>query len=200
MVDEFQDINDTQIALVRLLTDPDGSGTARPHRFLVGDAKQSIYRFRGSNVAHFSQFEAELRSSGGALHALTQSFRTHDELVSVSNALFRPLFASGGNGSGVRMQRMSGRGPAGREGPHLTVITLKSRVETAQPAPWSAAAWRRTRWRPRLPACCAAARQCAIPKRGANGRQPPRRRGPVAAAGLRARLRAGPQRATACPT
>ena len=125
MVDEFQDVNDTQIALVRLLTDPDGSGTARPHRFLVGDAKQSIYRFRGSNVAHFTQFEAELRRSGGALHALTQSFRTHDELVSVSNALFRPLFASGGNGSGVRMQRMSGRGPAGREGPHLTVITLE---------------------------------------------------------------------------
>ena len=129
MVDEFQDVNDTQIALIRLFTDRDEHGTARPHRFLVGDAKQSIYRFRGSNVAHFSEFEADLRRTGGALHVLTQSFRTHDELVTVSNDLFRPLFTGASGPSAVRMQPMSGRGPAGRQGPHLTVISLQKRTK-----------------------------------------------------------------------
>ena len=45
MVDEAQDLNETQVRLLRLLTGGNGSG---PQRFLVGDAKQSIYRFRGS--------------------------------------------------------------------------------------------------------------------------------------------------------
>ena len=122
MVDEAQDLNETQVRLLRLLTGGNGSG---PQRFLVGDAKQSIYRFRGSDVAHFNRYEAEIGRAGGSVRALTQSFRTHDELVSVCNALFERVFADGADGPGsVRMQPMSGRGPAGGAGPHLTVIPV----------------------------------------------------------------------------
>ena len=135
MVDEVQDVNQAQITLLRLLTD--GAGP-RPNRFLVGDAKQAIYRFRGSDVAHFVRFRQEIRESGGGLHALTRSFRTHDELVSAANTLFTPLFAdraspdrAGPDRSGphaVPMQRMSGRGPAGRPGPHLIVVPIDKRT------------------------------------------------------------------------
>ena len=122
MVDEAQDLNETQVRLLRLLTGGNGRG---PQRFLVGDAKQSIYRFRGSDVAHFNRYEAEIGRAGGSVRALTQSFRTHDELVSVCNALFERVFAAGTDDPGsVRMQPMSGRGPAGGAGPHLTVIPV----------------------------------------------------------------------------
>ena len=128
MVDEAQDLNETQVRLLRLLTgasDASASPGTGPHRFLVGDAKQSIYRFRGSDVAHFNRYEAEIGRAGGSVRALTQSFRTHDELVSVCNALFERVFAAGAGGPGsVRMQPMSGRGPAGDAGPHLTVIPV----------------------------------------------------------------------------
>ena len=133
MVDEAQDLNGTQARLLALLSGAGGAapepGTplllgTRPQRFLVGDARQSIYRFRGSNVAHFNRYEDEIGRSGGSVRALTQSFRTHDELVSVCNGLFDRVFAAGSGAGGARMQRMSGRGAAAWPGPHLSVIPV----------------------------------------------------------------------------
>ena len=123
MVDEAQDLNETQVRLLRLLTGGNGSG---PQRFLVGDAKQSIYRFRGRRRRPLQSLRGGDRPRRRARsRALTQSFRTHDELVSVCNALFERVFAAGAGGPGsVRMQPMSGRGPAGDAGPHLTVIPV----------------------------------------------------------------------------
>ncbi len=130
MVDEVQDVNEAQITLLRLLID---GGEPRPNLFLVGDAKQAIYRFRGSDVAHFVRFQKEIERAGGGLHALTRSFRTHDELVTAGNELFAALFADGADPDragprAVPMQRMSGRGPARRPGPHLTVIPVDKRT------------------------------------------------------------------------
>ena len=127
MVDEAQDLNGTQARLIALLSgasDASPSPGTGPHRFLVGDAKQSIYRFRGSDVAHFTRYEAQIGRSGGSVRALTRSFRTHDELVSVCNGLFDRVFAAGAGAGGVRMQRMSGRGAAAWPGPHLSVIPV----------------------------------------------------------------------------
>lgn len=51
LVDEFQDTDPNQVRLVRLLTIPPGSDQIRPGSlFVVGDPKQSIYRFRGAEV------------------------------------------------------------------------------------------------------------------------------------------------------
>ena len=130
MVDEVQDVNDAQITLLRLLTD---GGEPRPNLFLVGDAKQAIYRFRGSDVAHFIRFREQIERTGGGLHSLTRSFRTHDELVQAGNDLFEPLFADRAGPDRVGrqaapMQRMTGRGPAGRPGPHLIVIPIDQRA------------------------------------------------------------------------
>lgn len=59
MVDEYQDVNRLQETLFTLLTGPEtptgGEGnTAGPCRFIVGDVKQSIYRFRHSDASLFN--------------------------------------------------------------------------------------------------------------------------------------------------
>ena len=131
MVDEAQDLNETQVRLLRLLTGaraPSPAPGTEPHRFLVGDAKQSIYRFRGSDVAHFNRYQEQIGRAGGSVRALTQSFRTHDELVEVCNGLFDRVFADGAGAGAVRMQHMSGRGPAAWAGPHLGVIPVAGKV------------------------------------------------------------------------
>ena len=131
MVDEAQDLNETQVRLLRLLTGASRAAPAPgtgPHRFLVGDAKQSIYRFRGSDVAHFNRYREQIGCAGGSVRALTQSFRTHDELVEVCNGLFDRVFADGAGPGAVRMQRMSGRGPAAGAGPHLGVIPVAGKA------------------------------------------------------------------------
>ena len=127
MVDEAQDLNETQVRLLRLLTGAQAASPAPgtgPHRFLVGDAKQSIYRFRGSDVTHFNRYQEQIGHAGGSVRALTQSFRTHDELVAVCNGLFDRVFGDGAGPGAVRMQRMAGRGPAAWTGPHLAVMPI----------------------------------------------------------------------------
>lgn len=59
-MDEYQDVNRLQETLFTLLTGPetaDGGGreTAGSCRFIVGDVKQSIYRFRHSDASLFNE-------------------------------------------------------------------------------------------------------------------------------------------------
>ncbi len=51
LVDEFQDVNNLQVALIKLLL------TDSTQLFCVGDDWQSIYGFRGSNVSYIIDFE-----------------------------------------------------------------------------------------------------------------------------------------------
>jgi len=85
LVDEFQDTNGAQWAIIRALADsgPDGG------LFLVGYQKQSIYAFRGADVSVFH--EARARLGPQAEIALARSFRTHQPLVTALNALFARL-------------------------------------------------------------------------------------------------------------
>lgn len=79
MVDEFQDVNARQLALLGALED---------HNLLtVGDEQQSIYGFRHAEVEIFRARSAALRAQGGEL-ALRTSFRSHPELIETLNALF----------------------------------------------------------------------------------------------------------------
>jgi ATP-dependent helicase/nuclease subunit A len=97
LVDEFQDTNQRQRNIVYAL-----SGfvpaTAAPGRraalFVVGDAKQSIYRFRGADVTVFRGVQADIREAGGALIDFDLTFRAHKRLVDLINALLAPLMAS----------------------------------------------------------------------------------------------------------
>jgi ATP-dependent helicase/nuclease subunit A len=88
LVDEYQDTNPTQHALIRHLPAPNEANRL----FIVGDPKQSIYAFRGADVRQFKAAQAEILAGSGANLALTVSFRTHAPLVALFNRAFPPLF------------------------------------------------------------------------------------------------------------
>ena len=66
MVDEYQDINDLQEVILHLVS---RQGTQKPNLFMVGDVKQSIYRFRLANPLLFlkklNSFRPEKKAGTG---------------------------------------------------------------------------------------------------------------------------------------
>ena len=85
LVDEFQDTNARQRDLIRLLNG------GRGRLFIVGDAKQSIYRFRGADVAVFRAERDQIGTDGGACLDMVTSFRAHKDLVHALNGLLEPV-------------------------------------------------------------------------------------------------------------
>lgn len=85
-VDEFQDTNPLQKKIVDSLVE--GGATL----FVVGDPKQSIYRFRGADVGVFLDTKAEIAAAGETVF-LEENFRSRPELLSFVNAFFGELLA-----------------------------------------------------------------------------------------------------------
>src|SRR5436190_15759370 len=87
-VDECQDINAAQDAIIRAVSGDAASG----NRFLVGDVKQSIYRFRLADPRIFQAYETSWRSGeGGRVISLNENFRSREALLMFFNAVFRDL-------------------------------------------------------------------------------------------------------------
>lgn len=84
MVDEFQDTNPLQKQIV------DAFVAQGATLFVVGDPKQSIYRFRGADVDVFVQTLEEMKRSGQDIF-LDINFRSRPELLQFVNLLFGPL-------------------------------------------------------------------------------------------------------------
>jgi len=99
-VDEFQDTDPLQAEILMLLgsDDPDQQDwrLVRPvpgKLFIVGDPKQSIYRFRRADVALYQEVKRQVIASGGALVDLNVSFRAVPEIQAAVNAAFAPVMA-----------------------------------------------------------------------------------------------------------
>jgi len=97
LVDEFQDTDPLQAEILLLLAadDPDQTGwlEVRPVRgklFLVGDPKQSIYRFRRADVVLYQELRDRLKSRGVGLVHLTHSFRAPKPVQELINLAFAP--------------------------------------------------------------------------------------------------------------
>ena len=133
LVDELQDTNPTQIAFLRLLTGGGDQDSAGPERFFVGDVKQAIYRFRGSDVRNFTRLHKEIESRG-AVHALSQSFRSHDPLVESLNVLFDKVFEDPREEFDAPMQRMTGRGISPPDTPYLVLLPVSNRTPAGERA------------------------------------------------------------------
>ena len=84
LVDEFQDTNARQRDILDILN---GDGSKL---FIVGDAKQSIYRFRGADVTVFRHEQEAIAESGQGFQLAT-TYRAHRALVEMLNALLRPV-------------------------------------------------------------------------------------------------------------
>ncbi|MDQ3331733.1 MAG: UvrD-helicase domain-containing protein [Planctomycetota bacterium] len=85
MVDEFQDTDPVQAELVRLLC---GDQLVNGRLFLVGDAKQSIYRFRKADPRVFAALRNDLPAAGRL--PLTTNFRSRPAILRFVNYTFAP--------------------------------------------------------------------------------------------------------------
>jgi len=97
LVDEFQDTSRAQWELVSLLVQAWGEGlgvATSPSIFVVGDRKQSIYRFRDAEVGVLEQaagFIDRLRPGGRARRSIARSFRAVPDLLHFVNDLFAEM-------------------------------------------------------------------------------------------------------------
>lgn len=91
MVDEFQDTNDLQRRLIYLLCGDDADELQGKKLFVVGDPKQSIYRFRGADVSVFARVRQDIAAGGGLYLTLGTNYRSKNLVLDVCNEVFRPL-------------------------------------------------------------------------------------------------------------
>lgn len=94
MVDEYQDTNDLQDLILQVLTGAAGEEDAPPSLFMVGDVKQSIYRFRMANPGLFlAKYLAYSREEGSSSRKilLSANFRSRREVVDGVNWIFRRI-------------------------------------------------------------------------------------------------------------
>ena len=129
LVDEHQDTDPVQHEILELLLGTGGKGTD-PRWCVVGDARQSIYGFRGATVEAFAALarDAETR---GAHRTLAFNYRSRAELVSFHNSFFPQLLAAGPHAQTLayvaqRAHRKERPGPAvevlaPKDGDHPTV-------------------------------------------------------------------------------
>ncbi|MGA9747695.1 MAG: DNA helicase PcrA, partial [Nocardioides sp.] len=101
LVDEYQDTNHAQYALIRELCAhdvgraatiggddpdaPDGDGIEPSELMVVGDADQSIYAFRGANIRNILQFEEDFPDASTIL--LEQNYRSTQTILNAANAV-----------------------------------------------------------------------------------------------------------------
>ncbi len=126
LVDEFQDTNGVQNELVLLLSEQ--------HRNLcvVGDADQSIYRFRAADVRNILLFEE--RFPDADVIVLEQNFRSTQTILDAANAVIaknpgrraKHLFTEGDQGSKIRLYRA---GDEYEEGRYLASELRRLRAE-----------------------------------------------------------------------
>ena len=101
LVDEFQDTDPIQAEVMMLLAATDPAETnwrrSRPvpgSLFVVGDPKQSIYRFRRADIVTYSEVKRIILQSGGLSVSLTANFRATSPLVQWVNESFTRRFPS----------------------------------------------------------------------------------------------------------
>jgi len=95
LVDEFQDTDPLQVDLVRGLTDREGVGQPTPGAlFVVGDPKQSIYRFRHADLPTLNRLRNEPHVD---LTLITRNFRSNMSLVGWVNHVFSRWMDGGGS-------------------------------------------------------------------------------------------------------
>jgi ATP-dependent exoDNAse (exonuclease V) beta subunit len=103
LVDEFQDTDPLQADILFLLgaddpkeKNPDHAHALPGKLFLVGDPKQSIYRFRRADVSFYESIKARLIKDGASVLQLTTSFRSAPSIQEFVNAAFAPLMPKHG--------------------------------------------------------------------------------------------------------
>ncbi len=99
MIDEFQDTNNNQDLIFKLLSHGGTAQNAGDNMFMVGDVKQSIYRFRLANPGNFintmknSVKYSEETSGENSFIQLNKNFRSSRDVIEFVNFIFRGIMS-----------------------------------------------------------------------------------------------------------
>lgn len=86
IIDEFQDVDPVQKQIAWLLAGLDENRRDATRLMLVGDPKQSIYRFRGADVSVWTQVERAFRAGRGRVMPLIENFRSLPPILAMVEA------------------------------------------------------------------------------------------------------------------
>ena len=130
LVDEFQDTDPLQYEILFFLSEEAGTEArdayrarlAPGHLFIVGDPKQSIYRFRRADIEAYRRAVDHVTACGGEVLTLDNSFRSHDAIVAPINALF---------------ERWIGGKETNEQPAYTPIVSARDQEDEATPREWS---------------------------------------------------------------
>ncbi len=107
LVDEYQDTNHAQYALIHELTRETHDGHPGASLTVVGDSDQSIYAFRGADIRNIAEFERDF--PGAHVVMLEQNYRSTQNILNAANAVIgnnfnrqeKRLWTDGGDGAKI---------------------------------------------------------------------------------------------------
>lgn len=100
LIDEYQDINDVQEKILSLIS--------KRSRFMVGDVKQSIYKFRNSSPEIFIQkYNAYTNSDGNCKIILSTNFRSSYKIIDTVNFFFSRLMTKDFGGINYKLEMLN---------------------------------------------------------------------------------------------
>lgn len=96
LIDEFQDTDPLQVDIaIAFATDPETAKIEPGRLFLVGDPKQSIYRFRRADMAVYSRTREALEGAGAGHPELRRNRRSRPEIIEWVNRVFALMIGTG---------------------------------------------------------------------------------------------------------
>ncbi len=119
LVDEFQDTNHLQYAIVKKFVSYEGS----PRNIcVVGDDAQSIYAFRGATIQNILDFEKDFAPYGIHIFKLEQNYRSTGHIVQAANEVIacnrrqiqKTIFSDKGEGQHIRVIKAMTDGEEGK--------------------------------------------------------------------------------------
>ena len=119
LVDEFQDTNHLQYAILRKLVNYEGS----PRNVcVVGDDAQSIYAFRGATIQNMLDFEKDFEKYGIQVFKLEQNYRSTEHIVQAANEVImnnrrqiqKRIWSDKGTGQKINMIKAMTDGEEGK--------------------------------------------------------------------------------------
>ncbi|MFC5476108.1 UvrD-helicase domain-containing protein [Paraherbaspirillum soli] len=127
LLDEFQDTNPLQWSIVRAWLSAYGEDAGQPSVFVVGDPKQSIYRFRRAEPRVFEAARTLLQQQGATVLQANQTRRNATAIVEVLNTGFdaNPLFSA-----------QTTLGQAGGDVWRLPLVQQAAAADAEQPQGW----------------------------------------------------------------